>query len=62
MRCAVHRFVGAYNITDSLTVAVATTGVQEQVAGPDLDWDGIAAYVNYAINGQWRYAARGVRG
>ena len=53
-------FVGAYNITDALTVAVSYDwGKQQQVAGPDLDWDGVAAYVNYAINGQWRVSLRG---
>ena len=53
-------FVGAYNITDALTVAVSYDwGKQEQVAGADLDWDGVAAYVNYAINGQWRVSLRG---
>ena len=34
-------------------------GKQEQVAGADLKWDGVAAYVNYAINGQWRVSLRG---
>ncbi len=53
-------FVGAYNITDALTVAVSYDwGKQEQVAGPDLKWDGVAAYVNYAFNGQWRVSLRG---
>lgn len=53
-------FVGAYSITDALTVAVSYDwGKQEQVAGDDLKWDGVAAYVNYAINGQWRVSLRG---
>jgi Putative beta-barrel porin-2, OmpL-like. bbp2 len=53
-------FVGSYNITDALTVALSYDwGQQQQAAGPDLDWDGFAAYVNYAINGQWRVSLRG---
>lgn len=53
-------FVGAYAITDALTVALSYDwGKQEQVAGADLRWDGIAAYVNCAINSQWRVSLRG---
>jgi hypothetical protein len=53
-------FVGAYSITDALTVALSYDwGKQEQVAGADLKWDGVAAYVNYAINTQWRVSLRG---
>ena len=53
-------FVGAYAITDALTVALSYDwGKQDQVAGEALKWDGIAAYVNYAINGQWRVSLRG---
>jgi hypothetical protein len=53
-------FVGSYAITDALTVAVSYDwGKQEQVAGNDLKWDGVAAYLNYAINEQWRVSVRG---
>lgn len=53
-------FIGAYNITEALTVAVNYDwGQQEQVAGADLTWDGVAAYLNYAINGRWRVCLRG---
>jgi hypothetical protein len=53
-------FVGSYSITDALTVAVNFDwGRQEQVGGADLKWDGVAAYVNYAISSQWRVSLRG---
>ncbi len=53
-------FVGSYAITDDLTVAVSYDwGKQQQVAGNELKWNGVAAYVNYAINGQWRVSLRG---
>ena len=52
--------VGSYSITDALTVALSYDwGRQAQVAAADLKWDGVAAYVNYAINGQWRVSLRG---
>ena len=53
-------FVGSYNVTDALTLALSYDwGKQEQKTGPDLDWDGVAAYVNYALNSQWRISVRG---
>ncbi|MBS0578134.1 MAG: porin [Proteobacteria bacterium] len=53
-------FVGAYAITDALTIALSYDwGKQQQVAGEDLKWDGIAAYVNYALSSQWRVSLRG---
>ena len=33
--------------------------MQQQNAGPDLKWNGLAAYVNYALDAQWRVSARG---
>jgi Putative beta-barrel porin-2, OmpL-like. bbp2 len=52
-------FVGSYNLTDALTFAVSYDwGKQEQKIGPDLDWDGVAGYVNYAFNSQWRISVR----
>ena len=33
-------------------------GRQQQRAGPDLDWAGLAAYVNYALNARWRFSVR----
>lgn len=53
-------FVGSYNLSDALSVALNYDwGKQQQAAGPDLDWSGIAAYVNYALNSQWRVTVRG---
>jgi hypothetical protein len=52
-------FVGSYNLTDALTVALNYDwGVQQQQVGPNLNWDGIAAYVNYAFTAQWRASVR----
>lgn len=54
-------FVGSYNITSALTVAINTDlGTQEDAAptGADADWYGIAGYVNYRINDLWRVAGR----
>lgn len=53
-------FVGTYNLTDTLSFALNYDwGVQQQGLGPDLRWDGVAAYVNYALNALWRISARG---
>jgi Putative beta-barrel porin-2, OmpL-like. bbp2 len=53
-------FVGSYAINDALTVGVSYDwGQQDQVEGPTLKWDGVAAYFNYAINGLWRVSLRG---
>ena len=52
-------FVGSYNLTDALSFAVNYDwGKQQQSGAPDLDWDGLAAYVNYAFTGQWRVSLR----
>jgi len=52
-------FVGTWNATDALSFAVNYDwGKQQQRAGPDLDWDGVAAYVNYAFNSRWRISVR----
>jgi len=52
-------FVGTYSLTDALTFALSYDwGKQEQKTGPDLDWDGIAGYVNYAFNSLWRVSVR----
>jgi len=52
-------FVGTYTLTDALSFALSYDwGKQQQKAGPDLDWDGVAAYVNYAFNSQWRISVR----
>ncbi|HEY8053447.1 MAG TPA: outer membrane beta-barrel protein [Steroidobacteraceae bacterium] len=51
--------VGSYNLTDALSLALSYDwGKQEQHFGPDLKWDGIAAYANYAFNTQWRVSLR----
>jgi len=53
-------FVGTYNLTDALSFALNYDwGVQQQQAGPDLKWNGFAAYVNYAFDAQWRVSVRG---
>lgn len=52
-------FVGTYSLTDALSVALNYDwGRQQQRIGPDLDWDGIAAYVNYALTSEWRVTVR----
>jgi Putative beta-barrel porin-2, OmpL-like. bbp2 len=52
-------FVGTYNVTDALSVALSYDwGKQQQKTGPDLDWDGVAAYVNYSFNTLWRVSVR----
>ncbi len=52
-------FVGTYNLTDTLSFALNYDwGKQQQRTGPDLDWDGLAAYVNYAFTSQWRVSLR----
>ena len=53
--------VATYNATDALTFILSYDwGKQQQhVSGdPDLDWDGVAFYTNYAINDQWRLSLR----
>ena len=53
--------VATYSATDSLAFVLSYDwGTQEQhTAGePDLDWDGVAAYANYAITLQWRVSLR----
>jgi hypothetical protein len=53
--------VATYNATDALTLILSFDwGKQQQhVAGdPDLDWNGTAFYVNYALNDQWRASLR----
>lgn len=53
-------FVGTYNLTDALSFALNYDwGVQQQHVGPDLKWNGLAAYANYAFNAQWRVSVRG---
>lgn len=52
-------FVGTYNLTDALSFALNYDwGKQQQRTGPDLDWAGVAAYVNYAFNARWRISVR----
>jgi hypothetical protein len=53
--------VATYNATDALTFILSYDwGKQQQHASgdPDLDWDGVAFYTNYAINDQWRLSLR----
>jgi hypothetical protein len=53
-------FVGSYNLTDALSLALNyDSGKQQQQPGRDLNWDGIAAYVNCVFNAQWRISVRG---
>ena len=57
--------VATCNATDSLSFVLNYDWGQQQqqpVAGtalPSLDWDGIAGYVNYAFNSEWRISLRG---
>lgn len=52
-------FVGSYNLTDALSFALNYDwGKQQQRGGPDLDWDGVAAYLNYSFTSQWRISLR----
>jgi hypothetical protein len=57
--------IATYNATSSLTLIVNYAwGEQQQrptLGGgrPNLDWNGVAVFVNYAFNSQWRIALRG---
>jgi hypothetical protein len=57
--------VATFNATSALSFVVSYDwGRQESsTATPDIltggDWDGVAAYVNYQINSQWRVSLRG---
>lgn len=52
--------VATYNVTSALSlVGSFDWGKQAQVAGPDLKWDGVAGYVNYQLNSEWRVSLRG---
>ena len=57
--------IATYNATSSLTFILNYCwGEQQQRptpggARPDLDWNGLAVFVNYAFNTQWRIALRG---
>jgi hypothetical protein len=52
--------VATFNATDVLNFVVSYDwGRQEQTQGlPNLDWNGIAAYANYAITERWRASLR----
>lgn len=52
--------VGTYNATETLSFLLSFDwGKQEQRGGlPSQDWNGIAAYANYAISDQWRLSVR----
>lgn len=53
-------FVATYAWSEALSFALNVDwGEQAQPAGPDLKWDGVAAYVSYAINSLWRLSLRG---
>jgi hypothetical protein len=54
--------VATYNVSDALSLVLSYDwGKQQQHAAnaPDLDWNGLAGYVNYAFNDQWRVSVRG---
>ncbi len=54
--------VATYTATEALSFTLSYDwGKQQQHASgaPDLKWDGVAAYVNYAISDQWRVTVRG---
>lgn len=52
--------VATYNATSAWTFVLSYDwGKQEQTAGlPDLNWNGLAGYANYAINDEWRVSLR----
>ena len=53
--------VATYNATEALSFVLSYDwGKQEQHAdgASDLDWNALAAYVNYAISDQWRVSVR----
>jgi len=53
--------VATYSATDALTLVLSYDwGKQKQHAAgdPDLDWNGVAFYTNYALNDQWRVSLR----
>lgn len=51
--------VATFNATDALSFVVSYDwGRQEQVTGSDLAWNGLAGYVNVALNDQWRLSVR----
>jgi len=53
--------VATYSATDALTFILSYDwGKQQQHAAgdPDLDWNGVAFYTNYALNDQWRTSLR----
>jgi hypothetical protein len=52
--------VGTYNITAALSIVLSyDRGWQSQPDSGDMGWNGLAAYLNYAISAQWRLSARG---
>lgn len=51
--------VATYNASDALTLILSYDwGKQEQNLLPNLQWNGLAGYVNYAINSLWRVSVR----
>jgi hypothetical protein len=53
--------VATYSATDALTFILSYDwGKQQQHAAgdPDLDWNGVAFYTNFALNDQWRTSLR----
>jgi hypothetical protein len=53
--------LATYNATDALSFVLSYDwGKQQQHAAdaPDFDWNGLAAYVNYAFNQEWRVSLR----
>jgi hypothetical protein len=53
--------VATYSATDALTLVLSYDwGKQQQHAAgdPNLDWNGVAFYTNYALNDQWRVSLR----
>lgn len=57
--------IATYNATASLTFVLNYCWGQQQqrpelgTAVPSRDWDGLAGFVNYAFNSQWRISLRG---
>ncbi len=52
--------VATYNATEALSFVLSYDwGRQKQVEESNLSWNGVAGYVNYAFNEQWRISVRG---
>lgn len=54
--------VATYTVNDNLSLVLNYDWASQEnalVGGDDADWSGIAGYINYILNEQWRLALRG---